>query len=285
MIKTIDTIILILLLLMTIKGIWRGLKKELISLISYGVALLTALSQIDNGTRFFEKTFDFHPILGYFASYFVVFILVLFVTKFFLKNILKIIQREQSSGLLDSIGGMVFGFCLGMLIVGMFVNMIKPIPVMNSIFEQSHRSRFLPLTEKYVQPIVANFMPNPMDNMPLDELLSKGAGENLILPGMMEELLGDDLGALSGSGGLDIPDIGSIQKQFQDAIGPSITEQPTSQATQQQPGQKVQSVVNPGVPDGVDPGALQRAMGILNAGADTSGGGKTIDELLNIIKQ
>ena len=63
MIKTIDTIILILLLVMTIKGIWRGLKKELISLISYGVALLTALSQIDNGTRFFETTFNFHPIL------------------------------------------------------------------------------------------------------------------------------------------------------------------------------------------------------------------------------
>ncbi len=285
MIKTIDTIILILLLVMTIKGIWRGLKKELISLISYGIALMTALSQIDNGTRFFEKTFDFHPILGYFASYFVVFIIVLIVTKIFLKNILKIIQREPSSGLLDSIGGMVFGFCLGMLIVGMFVNMIKPIPVMNSIFEQSHRSRFLPMSEKYVQPIVAKFIPNPMDNMPLGELLSKGAGENLILPGMMEGLLGDDLGSLSGSGGLDMSDIGSIQEQFQNIIGPVTAEQPTSQATQQQSGKKAQSVVKPGVLDGVDPGALQRAMGILNAGVDTSGGGKTIDELLNMIKQ
>ena len=125
--------------------------------------------------------------------------------------------------------------------------MIRPIPVMNSLFEQSHRSRFLPLSEKYAQPIVAKFMPNPIDNMPLDELLSKSASENLILPGMMEGLLGDDLGALPNLGGLGMPDISSIKKQFQDIIGPGITEQPTLQATQQQPGQKAQSVVNPQV--------------------------------------
>ena len=68
MIKTIDTVILMLLLFMTIKGIWRGFKKELISLVSYGIALLTATSQLDNGTRFFERTFNFHPLLGYFAA-------------------------------------------------------------------------------------------------------------------------------------------------------------------------------------------------------------------------
>jgi uncharacterized membrane protein required for colicin V production len=278
MIKTIDTVILVLLLFMTIKGIWRGFKKELISLVSYGIALLTATSQLDNGTRFFEKTFNFHPLLGYFAAYTCVFIVVILVVKFFLKNIMKIIQRKQSSGLLDSIGGMVFGFSLGMLMVGMFTNMMRPIPVMNSLFEQTHLSRFLPLSEKYAEPVVAKFMTNSMGKLPLDELLSKGTGENLILPGMMEGLLGDDLGALIRPEGMDIPDMGELQEQLQQFSQPQQASPPHPQA---QPQQQSQTTVQPDVSSS----ALKQAMGILQSQSDTSGAGKSISDLLNMIKQ
>ena len=191
---------------------------------------------------------------------------------------MKIIQRQPSSGLLDSVGGMVFGFSLGMLSVGMFTNMMRPIPVMNALFEQQHLSRFLPLSEKYAEPVVAKFMKNPMDKLPLDELLSKGAGENLILPGMMEGLLGDDLRALTGPGGMDIPDIGEIQEQFQQLTQPQQSATPQPQA---QPQQQSKTTVQPEVSSS----ALKEAMGILQSQPDTSGAGKSISELLNMIKQ
>ena len=268
MIKTIDTIILTLLLVLTIKGIWRGFKKELISLLTYGAAFLIATSQIDNGTRFFERTLHLHPIFGYFLSYSAVFFVVFLVMKIFAKKILKMISKEPSSGLVDSIGGAVFGFCLGMIMVGITTSMLKPIPVMNRIFQQKQSSLFLQLSEKFAEPVAAVFMVTPADKIPLGELLSKGAGENLILPDMMKGLLGEQIGALSGASGGETSNLLDtqidFQKMLQQAGGDINAEKQTN--TIQQTGD-----------------ALQQVLGILKA--DTTAQKKSVTDLLKLIKQ
>ncbi len=198
MAQTIDKIILFLLVALVIKGIWRGFTKEVISLLAYGIAFLAATSQLDNGTRFFETRFGFHPVLGYFASYAAVFMIVFLIVKFFIKNIKKMFRKEIESGLIDSLGGAVFGFCLGMLIVGQFLFMLKPVPVMDQVFTDKNRSIFIPIAEKYAIPVLEKVMGNPADKLPMDQLLSKGLGENMVMPDMMKGLLGNDIGKLVG---------------------------------------------------------------------------------------
>lgn len=219
MAKTIDTVILGLLLLLIIKGIWRGFKKELVSLVSYIAAFLAATSQIDNGTRFLESSFNLHPILGYFVSYFAVFLVVFIFMKIMAKNLLKLIQKEPTSGLADSIGGAVFGFSLGMLIVGMMTLMLRPIPAAGIIFAQSQRSLFLNLAERFAEPVANKFMSNPMDKIPLGELISSAGGENLILPDMMKGLLGGNTGVIPGTEGIDLP-AGDDLRNFMQQVNP-----------------------------------------------------------------
>lgn len=233
MAKTIDTVILGLLLFLIIKGIWRGFKKELVSLVSYMAAFLAATSQIDNGTRFLESSFNLHPILGYFVSYFVVFFGVFIFMKIMSKNILKLIQKEPTSGLVDSIGGAVFGFSLGMLMVGMMTLMLRPIPAADIIFAQSERSLFINLSERYAEPVVGRFMANPMDKTPLDELLSSAPGGNLILPDMMKGLLDGTAGAIPGTEGIDLPagdDLQNIMQQLNPGANSAENTQSTEQA-------------------------------------------------------
>jgi len=233
MAKTIDTIILGLLLLLVIKGIWRGFKKELVSLVSYMAALLAATSQIDNGTRYLESSFNLHPILGYFVSYFVVFMVVYIFMKIMAKNILKLIQKEPTSGLVDSIGGAVFGFSVGMLIVGMLTLMLRPIPVADAIFAQSDRSLFLNLSERFIEPVVGKFMSNPIGKIPLDELISSAPGGNLILPDMMKGLLDGTAGLIPGTEGIDLPagdDLQNIMKQLNPGENSSEKTQSSEQA-------------------------------------------------------
>jgi len=194
MIKTIDTVILVLLVFLIIKGIWRGFTKELISLVAYGSGFLAATSQLETGTKFFQSSFGFHPILGYFASYFMVFLLVFFIAKFFIRKILKLFKKDMKSGLLDSFGGAVFGFSQGMIIVGMMVATIKPIPASDIIFADKHKSLFIPLAEKYTAPLVSKFMKNPEGGMSLSDMLSMTPGNDLIMPDMMKGLLGDKIG-------------------------------------------------------------------------------------------
>ncbi len=90
MAQTVDKIILFLLVALVIKGIWRGFTKEVISLLAYGLAFLAATSQLDNGTRFFEARFGFHPVLGYLASYTAVFLVV------FLLLVANYLSQEQN---------------------------------------------------------------------------------------------------------------------------------------------------------------------------------------------
>lgn len=213
MAKNIDTVILGLLLLLVVKGIWRGFKKELFSLLTYGTSVLIATSQIDNGTRFLEKTLNLHPMLGYFVAYFAVFIVAFFVIKFFVKRLIKLIRKEPSSGFIDSLAGGVFGFCLGMIVIGMMTLMLRPIPLANVIFDQSGKSLFLPLAEKYAEPVAGMFMKNPAGKLPLSQLLSGGLSDDLILPDIMKGLLGDsalDIQGLTGSeqsGGASLQDL------------------------------------------------------------------------------
>ncbi|MFC1554955.1 CvpA family protein [candidate division KSB1 bacterium] len=219
MAKNIDTIILGLTVLLVIKGIWRGFKKELSSLLTYGTAYLITMSQLENGTAFFQNTFGLHPILGYFVAYFAVFFISFFVLKFFVKNLMKLISKEPTSGLADSIAGGTLGFCLAMIIVGMLTTMLKPIPVMDSVFAQKDKTLFLPFSEKYAEPIVQKFMPSASTN-PLDQMLSKGLSENLILPDMMKGLMGDGMGSLmenisTDDLNLDDPKIQEALKQAQ----------------------------------------------------------------------
>jgi uncharacterized membrane protein required for colicin V production len=188
MVKTIDTAILALLLLLIIKGIWRGFKKELISLVEYGIALLAASTQLENGTRFFEKYFQLHPLFGYFVSYIVIFLAVLLILKFFVNQFLKLFRYEPSSGLLDSIGGGIFGFCLGMITVGLTVAMLRPIPIMDAVFTEKNKSLFIPLSEKFAEPIAGRFTGKTGVGSPLQKMLSKGGGEGLILPDFLKGL-------------------------------------------------------------------------------------------------
>ncbi|MFC1557457.1 CvpA family protein, partial [candidate division KSB1 bacterium] len=124
MVKTIDTIILGLLLFLVIKGVWRGFKKELISLITYGSAFLITTSQLDTGTRFFQARLNLHPLFAYFVAYVTIFLVSFLVIKFFAKNIRKLISKDPESGLIDSLGGAMLGFCLGMVIVSLFLSML-----------------------------------------------------------------------------------------------------------------------------------------------------------------
>lgn len=195
MIKTIDTVILALLMTLVIKGIWRGLKKELFSLVTYGISFFVATSQLDNGTRFFQRTLNLHPLLGYFLSYVVVFFVTFLIVRFFIKNIRKMFRGELESGLADSLGGAAFGFCLGMVIVGMFLVLMKPIPVFKPVFARSERSIFIPIAERYFEPVIARFTPDPSEQLPLDQLLSRDTG-GLILPDAFKGLLDEDVKAI-----------------------------------------------------------------------------------------
>ncbi|MFC1493395.1 hypothetical protein ACFL6O_05485, partial [candidate division KSB1 bacterium] len=98
------------------------------------------------------------------------------------------------SGLIDSLGGAAFGFCLGMMMVGQFLFMLKPIPVMDQVFKDKDRSIFIPIAERYAMPILEKVMGNPADKLPIDQLLGKGLGENMVMPDMMKGLLGNDIG-------------------------------------------------------------------------------------------
>jgi len=149
--------------------------------------------------------------------------------KFFVKNFKKLFNKEIQSGTLDSLGGAALGFCLALVMIGMFVQMIKPIPIANKIFAEKERSLFIPFAEKYSEPIVSRLVQNAPDS-PLSNMLAMDQGD-MIMPDMLKGLMeggmiGDvlnmkkNLESVSGAGGLD--EILEIAAGLPGAQDPSI---------------------------------------------------------------
>ena len=88
---------------------------------------------------------------------------------------------------------------------------------MDQVFVVKNESKFLPAAEKYFEPMVARFAGNPMDKLPLDDLLSQSPESNLLLPGALKGLLGEGSSGILEQAGQFKPE--AIKQQMEQIIG------------------------------------------------------------------
>lgn len=114
--STIDYFILAILLISAGLGLFRGLIKEVLSLIAFIAAFLGALNWGPYVAAQANQLFSFHPLLLSALAYVVVFVLILLIVGM-LNVFLTTIIEKTGLGSADQVLGILFGLLRGGVIV------------------------------------------------------------------------------------------------------------------------------------------------------------------------
>jgi len=157
----VDVFIIVVVGFFTVKGLFRGLVKEVGGIVGLLVAFLIASTQIGKGSRFIQSAFKISPgvshILGFIAIFIAVLVLVRLLEGFLLK-----LFKVTSMLWLDKLGGGVLGFLFGYLIIAVFIVLLMFVPFSDSLKREQNDSILYPYAEyfsRYLYKVVLKINP------------------------------------------------------------------------------------------------------------------------------
>ncbi|MFC1553946.1 CvpA family protein [candidate division KSB1 bacterium] len=150
----IDIIIAVVVGLLTARGLQKGLVKSLMGIIGFFLALVLSVALMGSLAEFMHSVFHIWKGVAYFLSFVLLFVSVVLICKTIASVIVKFFTIT-STRWVDRIGGGVFGFLIGSLL-------ISAVFVLLSFF--SFTERLLPETENSaLYPYAKNFFPAAYD--------------------------------------------------------------------------------------------------------------------------
>jgi len=134
-----DLAIIACLAIFFLRGLSRGLVREVLGLIGVIIAFLVAVRWVSEGALFLRRLLEIPSPVASLVSFFLIFISVLLG----LKLIALMIQRLMEISLLgwlDRLGGGVFGLLKGGILVSIFALVISFLPLSKSIMIKEEES-------------------------------------------------------------------------------------------------------------------------------------------------
>jgi len=148
----VDCIILIVVGGFTIKGLLKGFVKEVGGVVGLILAFTIAATQIGTGAEFLQSAFKINPGISYIFGFVAIFIIVLLAVKI-VENILLKIFQITSTVWIDKIGGGVFGFLFGYLIIAVIIVLLSIVPFSETIKKEQNSSKLYPYAEYFSRPL------------------------------------------------------------------------------------------------------------------------------------
>ena len=139
--NTIDIAILVILLIFTIRGIFKGLIGEVAGFVAVLLSLVLAVRWLNLGTAFLRSFIDLSPALAMIISFILIFALVFWGTEM-LAHLLRRLLKITMLGWIDRLGGGAFGLLTGAVIVSLLVLLASFIPV-NQTYRQYEQESIL----------------------------------------------------------------------------------------------------------------------------------------------
>lgn len=146
----IDIVILIILAIFCIRGLFRGILVEVLSLIGMIFAYIIALREMSTLSSFIAKYISLPDFVLSSFSFTIIFILVLIVARFLAKTISRLI-RGTLVGWIDRLGGGVFGLIKGVIVASLALLLLALVPLPESIQAEQQHS----VLDKSIRPVTA----------------------------------------------------------------------------------------------------------------------------------
>ncbi|NOY77110.1 MAG: CvpA family protein [Calditrichaeota bacterium] len=124
----IDIAILTILLIFTLRGVFRGLIGEVMGFIAIILALILAIRWMSFGSALLMSVLNVSPVLAMLISFILIFVLVFWGTLVVAKILQKILQITMLSWL-DHLGGGAFGLLKGAVITSLLVLFVGFLPL------------------------------------------------------------------------------------------------------------------------------------------------------------
>lgn len=151
----IDITILVIIGFFCVKGFFRGIFIEVLTLGGLLVGYIIAMREMSTISNFLGKTFGISPLVRTSISFIVILIAVVVVFRV-IAGILRRFARWAFIGWLDKGGGILFGLIKGTFIASLLMLLISFIPT--EAFEQQRNHSFLYKPVRSVSPAVFNFL-------------------------------------------------------------------------------------------------------------------------------
>jgi len=126
--NVIDIALLTILLVFTLRGVFKGLIGEVMGFIAIILALILAIRWMSIGTALLDSVLNLSPVIAMLISFILIFVLVFWVTLVLAKILRKILQITMLSWL-DHLGGGAFGLLKGAVITSLLVLFVGFLPL------------------------------------------------------------------------------------------------------------------------------------------------------------
>ncbi|MFC1558056.1 CvpA family protein [candidate division KSB1 bacterium] len=179
----IDIIIISIMLFFIIKGFIKGFTREIMGILSFIIAFYAALSQMKMAANILNGYFHNYSIsliVGYIAVFLFVFIIIHMIAKALTK-----LLHATSLGWLNRLGGGVFGFLFGGMLIALLVALLSLTPLTAKIPPGKSNSKLYPYFERVaprVFDVYLKLIPNSQSL--LNDVTGKVISEKLMKSGM-----------------------------------------------------------------------------------------------------
>ena len=130
-----DIILLILLILGTYQGFKKGFLMELITILSFVLAIIGGFKLLHIGMEYLSKMYDGFGTFLPFVAFIVIFVLIIFLVNA-TGAILKRIIDWTPFGIMDNVLGAIVGLLKWSLVIGVFFWVVDALSI--SIIQQAH---------------------------------------------------------------------------------------------------------------------------------------------------
>ena len=147
----VDLFILIIVGFFTIKGLLKGMVKEVGGVVGLILAFIIASTQIGKGAQFLQSTLKINPGVSHILGFIAIFLAVLLVVKIVESFLLKIFKLTSTIWI-DKIGGGILGFLFGFLIIAFIIVLLSIVPSSESLKKEQNDSLLYPYAEYFSKP-------------------------------------------------------------------------------------------------------------------------------------
>ncbi len=144
----IDIVVIIILSIFLIRGLFRGILIEVLSLVGMILAYIIALREMSTIANLIAKYISLPDFVLSLFSFTILFILVLLVTRLLAKTLSKLV-KETLVGWLDRLGGGVFGLAKGVIVTSLVLLLLSLIPLPEAIKTEQQKSTL----DKSIRPV------------------------------------------------------------------------------------------------------------------------------------
>jgi len=148
----VDLFILIIVGFFTLKGLLKGMIKEVGGIVGLFLAFIIASTQIGKGADFLKSVFKINPGVSYILGFIALFLAVIIAVKILEGFLLKIFKLTSTEWI-DKIGGGILGFLFGTLIIAVLIVLLTFVPFSGSLEREQDTSTLYPYAEFISKPL------------------------------------------------------------------------------------------------------------------------------------